>query len=142
MRTLRCLALVAFLVSISTADALAKDVCVANSPQPTNGSGRIIFQNVKPLKPGKVIPLTGVWTDGFGSHGPVDGTATMLSDGRVRFGVFVYRASISSYSANYTAALTGDADFNAIGGYDGDGDYVNGATYTWTNVACDTVALP
>ena len=109
--------------------AFAKKICVID-----NYGVYWIFPKVAKLKPGKVVPLSGVFQD---YNAPVSGTALMTSAGAVNIGLFVH--SMAPFDGNNaTVSIAADGDFNGTGKYDTNGDYVSDVGITWINVDCDT----
>lgn len=96
---------------------------------------------MKKLKPGKVVPLSGVSLR-YGA--PVAGTAYMDLTGEVRIGVLVHAmAPIDPNGGNNaTVTIVGDATFTGEGFYDSDGNYVADAAATWTAVECSQALNP
>jgi hypothetical protein len=113
--------------------ASAGDVCV-NAGNPT-----FVFKKVKSLKkPGSAVPLQGFYL--LGGSAPVTGTAVVLQDGSVQFGVTVHTTPpLGAYP--FTASLEGDADFNATGEFHGIDSGVS-APMAWTPIDCKSVTLP
>lgn len=117
-----------------------KDVCIA---APTGGGGfnEFVFRDVDALAPGGAITLRGLYTTtGSQRVSPVDGSAIMGSDGRVRIGFFVHTSAESIN--DFTVSGVTDATFAGTVGYDNDGDYVNNGTLTMARVDCGTVIIP
>jgi hypothetical protein len=135
-----CTLAAALLVGMTGVPAHAKDVCVQD------GFGVLfVFKKVKALKkPGQSTPLHGVVDLGGGAVGVVSGSAYVRSDSVVEFGIFAHTASPTAapVPTNFTASLEGDADYNASGAYDNDGDHKNENLLTWTPVDCKSVTLP
>ena len=118
----------------------SKDVCIA---APTGGGGfnTFVLREVATLVPGGAITLRGLYfTTGSQRVSPLDGSAIMGSDGRVRIGFFVHTTAESIN--DFTISGLVDADFAGPVGYDNDGDYMNNGTLTMQRVDCSTIVIP
>ena len=110
--------LLAILVAAPTGAALAekqRDVCIG----PVGSSNtNYVFRDVKPLAPGEVISLHGVWFTGTTGRllAPFHGSAVMTSNGTVRMGIFVHGvATVDGVtSADFTISAHTDANFLSV----------------------------
>ena len=122
----------------SPRSALAKDICVQDTPGDT-----WIFQKVKKFKTGRVVPLAGVYVTG-GESFPLHGSAVLRASGNVELGVLVHAMSSGTFNGhNLTASMQLNPGLEGTGGLDTDGDYlVNSAVYGCTAVDCSTLTIP
>lgn len=134
-------AVLALALSGARADAAARtrDVCVVS---PTGGGSvnTFVFRSVPSLGRGGVATLQGFYFSPARKIAPLDGSAVMSSDGRIRLGVFVH--STAGSTNDFT--LAGIVDANLVGtlSYDTDGDFVPNGTLTTTLVDCDSIVVP
>jgi hypothetical protein len=121
--------------------ALAKDVCVSENP----AGGTFVFQKVKKLKPGKAVPLVGVFILGTPAESyPVTGAAVLRAGGNVEVAVDVHAMSANVFAgAKFSASMQTFTDFTGTGGKDTDGDLVADVTaYGWVFADCKTIEIP
>jgi hypothetical protein len=142
--TTRTAGLIALALIFLTAPsrALAKDVCVRDSD-----GASFRFSKVQTLRPGRVVPLTGVRVSIFPVPrplAPVHGTAAMGSDGTVHIGVLVHGmpASLSQGGSSTLVSVDADDAFSGTGTFDAAGDFRATNPVTWTSVDCDAVDIP
>ena len=130
-KTLGTLALA--LALLAPSPVLAKRICVKD-----DGDSFWIFPNVKKLKAGQAVALSGVYLP---DSAPVVGTAYMDFTGAVRIGVLVH--SMAPFSSNsFAVTILGNSEFSGTGNYDADGDYVADQASTWTAVDCAEALNP
>lgn len=84
------------------------------------------------------MPLHGIYL--LSSVVPVTGTAIVLADGSVNFGILAHTTPpLGAYS--FTASLEGDASFAATGTFEATDGSIS-APMTWTPIDCKTLVLP
>jgi hypothetical protein len=118
----------------------AKDVCIA---APTGGGGfnTFVLKEVESLVPGAAVALRGLYfTTGSLRLAPLNGTAAMGSDGRIRLGFFVH--STAESINDFTVAGVVDATYAGTVSYDSDGDYAVNGTLAMQRVDCGTITIP
>ena len=118
----------------------AKDVCIA---APTGGGGfnTFVLKEVESLVPGAAVALRGLYfTTGSLRLAPLNGTAAMGSDGRIRIGFFVH--STAESINDFTVAGVVDASYAGAVSYDNDGDYAVNGTLAMQRVDCGTITIP
>jgi hypothetical protein len=134
--------LLATLLGLAPANALARNICV-----PDDDGGSYLFSKVEKLRPGGVVPLTGVRVAPFPLGrpvAPVTGAAVMETDGTVHIGVLVHTmsASLNPTSSSFLVSVDGNAEFTGTGTFDGAGNFRPTSSTTWTNVDCRLIAVP
>src|SRR5262245_45253420 len=109
----------AILVTVPTSAALAekkeRDICIG----PVGSTNtNYVFRDVRPLAPGEVISLHGVWFTGTTGRlvAPFHGSAVMTPDGAVRMGIFVHGVSTAAgvTSGDFTISSHTDTDFMGV----------------------------
>ena len=134
-----CLAALAVLSLLSAPlSALAKDVCITDTPGET-----WVFQKVKKFKTGRAVPLSGIYIKA-GEVFPVQGLGVLRSDGVVEVGVFVHAMAGNIFAEhNFTASMQVSPGLDGTGQRDSDGDYQGEAViYGWVVVDCSTITIP
>ena len=118
----------------------AKDVCIA---APTGGGGfnTFVLKEVESLVPGAAVALRGLYfTTESLRLAPLNGTAAMGSDGRIRLGFFVH--STAESINDFTVAGVVDATYAGTVLSDSDGDYAVNGTLAMQRVDCGTITIP
>lgn len=119
-----------------TTPVMAKDICVQ-----ANWGAQFLFKNVKSLNPGKkgkMVPLVGTFFYG-GMIVPLSGSAIVLTDGTVKYGVFAH-SIMNGGNSIYIDINNADATMAGSGVYDNDGNLESNADMTMSSVECS--ALP
>jgi len=134
--------LVTILLGLSPASALAKDICVRSSD-----GDSFVFSKVQTLRPGRVVPLTGIRLASFPSArpvAPVHGSAVMDGEGTVHIGVLVHTMSpaLNQPSSSFLVSVDANAQFTGSGTFDGAGDFRPTGSLTWTGIDCSSIEIP
>jgi hypothetical protein len=123
------------LLTVATAPVWARDLCIGD------GSSTFVFRKVKTLRPGGAIALTGLYFNGFTTV-PVEGGATMRSDGTVAAGVFVHSAD-GGLARNSTLEWVTNSTLAGTVPYDNDGDFLaDDGVLNLSVIDCKMIVLP
>jgi hypothetical protein len=136
------LGLLALLVGLAPARAMAKDVCVRSSD-----GDAYVFSRVSTLRPGRVVPLTGIRVAPFPPArpvAPVTGAAVMRSDGTIHVGVVVHTMSpsLNQPSSSFLVSVDVNTAFAGTGTLDGTGNFRPTGSITWTSADCASIPIP
>ena len=119
--------------------ALAKDVCLQDTPGKTPGSSR----RSRSSRPAGRCPSAGLYIKA-GETFPVHGAGVLRPSGNLEVGVLVHAMSEGAFVGhNFTASMQVSTTFDGTGALDSDGDYlVNSGLYGWVSVDCSTITIP
>jgi hypothetical protein len=123
----------------ATADS-KKNICVVDRAGGTAALNTFVFQDIYALSIGRASSLRGFYFSSARHAAPLDGSAVMASDGRVRIGVFVHSSADSTN--DFTLSGVTDSLFAGTLSFDNDGDFRPNGTLVLESVNCGTIAIP
>lgn len=125
-----------------------QDFCVVRRSTVTgNALDTLVFQDVEPLRPGRTIPLQGMYFTPVRIPTAFHGSAVMSADGTIRIGILAHhsgRSQFTPYSYGSDKSFSGatDASFAGILNVDYTGDAIPDGTLTFTSEDCATITIP